>query len=229
MRYSESEEKTILDNLFEKKYQCQSDRFSLSFLNKSTNADDLFIKKTITWGNGDLNKGVVRTETNEDELLLAMFHNQARNEVGLDYMRTMNHSDKDYVNLTVAEIAELIQNSGSVSLIDVLSCVEIYTNICSYIKLVDDKKAYEVHYTPPPEKDMLAFMSVRGMVEQLAVRYIQLGKGDNIMSILNSLFAPTATATFNTERQKLKMDGKSKTIVIESGQLNYRSLMQSGN
>lgn len=221
----QTEEIKLLDKIFKQVWICECDKLSLSFIRTTPDIDNVFIKKSINWGSCNFSTGVTRTETNNDRALIEMFLNQSKVDVGSVFNEKMNFSQTETVNLTIADISEILYNSGSLSLLNPIDCVEIYSTICNYIKMVTDKSLYEPHYVAPPQEDMDAFEKLKSMVEQLASSYMDRDMGNDIFTILSSLMPTTAVGVkLNKEKEKMKLDGKNSNITIGTNSVNSKSL-----
>lgn len=224
---SYKEESTrLVDRLFEIQYRCELTKVDLAIL-YSAPIEFQYTDPKVSLSGSHLTaiSGVTVTEINRNqEGVQDMLLGRSRNSLGEEFYKVCNVTPLQYANLPVSSMAEILYCKGSVSLINPLDSVSIYTDIGNYLTHLKERILLEPHFIPPPQEDIDAFTELYNIIENLAVTYINMGKGNNSLAALKNLIITTSSGLAQKEN-KIHFNGRDKKAVVND--TNYFSDINS--
>lgn len=205
--------RNLINNLFDQKWSCETDQISLLAIQEIPDVNDeqnsiLEQSQFIRLGAYGLNNGVQVYETNLDQDLLDTHFGYGRSRLNRDFLHGLQQSTRQNVQLSTTEIAEILAESGSVTLLNPKDSAQIYAWLREYLTYIHNEKGLNVHFKSPPESDLNKLTALLNMIEGLAKRFIATGEGDDIFSILSRALSPTAHGALNPVNDTLLLNGK---------------------
>jgi hypothetical protein len=202
----------LVGRIFKERFLCETTKLSLSILQDLPKESDVYeILKPATETFNHIT-GVTRIEINNNtDNLIDLVFGVSRNNVGEAFNRFKNNDAIEQTVLSTAQLAELVYNKGSVTIVNAMDTIVIYELIEQYINEIKNKTYLDMLYTPPPEEDMKAFINLYNLLYPIAKQQIAIkNETDKKVSLLNY---NTATGTVKQELfSKVVINGRSNQV-----------------
>lgn len=195
---------SLVQLLFNKLFLCESSKVSLSILRRAPKVEDLIKPPVRAMGTFRDITGVTRTEHNPNEqALIDLVYGISRESVGEEYFNQCGVNAYEFANLTIVQIAEIIYNEGTISLVVPKDAVEIYNLISQYLTLLGNAVMLNPHYKAPPEEDIKMLQHVNALIERVAAKFTPNGSGNGAFDQLLGLTKGSSVNALANVREKI--------------------------
>jgi hypothetical protein len=217
MSYTSHDLEDIIKDLFTISFYCTATRTILSILNHTKAVQikddtDAVCKRIGTF----MNQQITRTETSpiEDSLIAAFTGDQFLTK-DMESKLYPDLMEPQLARLTTAQIADIINQYGVLTLLNPKDSVTIYNLITRYLDALAFKQSSDPHYriNEATADDLAAFKKLQTMLSAMANRYNTGNLGVSTLDSLLRLMTPLADSDTIT---KVVLNGVSNTASYSS-------------
>ncbi len=220
-----------VDEIFKKDLTCYLRREYYSMLiNIPKEIEIVNDARPIAAGYIGKDRYVTRTESsqNDDWIIETLF---GVPKVTMDEVMNpdLNLDSPYIVNISVADMAELVYKRAVVNLLRPVEVALVYDRCRIYLNSIRDYSLYDLHFQSPPQEDIDAIRRLKDIVEPLANIYNQTGNADTFMSRLLGMSRKTMSSTTTKDKVAIEINGITNGFELNDPFKNNPNLYQFAN
>lgn len=127
--------------------------------------------------------GTFTVDDSMDEIAAYLYSDNVR-LVGDEEVDDLAMSAKNDYSLTLNDMVELYASVQYVEMVEHAEIPVAHDLLGNYLRDVETRKTYDLHYSPPPEEDMVKIQDLYDLMQQPADMVRDAGQGHDAMSIL---------------------------------------------
>jgi len=169
---------------------------------------------------------IKHVSTNEDEFHLSLMqHGIVETYDQSEFSELADDSLNSYT-FSIPEIAQILEESGSIIISNPKDCVRIVEIISEYETGVSNMKYSSPHYTPPPADDMEKIHDILTRVKPISDQYMGYSTSGSLFNQLLSLANPQASYDPTTDKPSdanpgIRLDSFNNLAEIYTGRSSF--------